>query len=212
MMSITVRRSRSAQLVTDRPRHGAMGSWGLWLTLVVLAMFIAGLATAALYLEAALPRPTFEESLWPPAGIPIPPMGRAVLSFVLGCVGAGVLVWACVQLSRGALRSSALTIGISILVFGASAFVLGYDLREAPFGWNEHAYTSVYWVHTAFGLFFIAIAALLAVSVLLQLLTGLVDRERHLEAINAATYGIFAALANGVLLALVHLLPRGGGA
>jgi hypothetical protein len=53
----------------------------------------------------------------------------------------------------------------------------------------------------------VGVAAIMAGSVLVQLLVGVIDARRHLEVFTTAVYGWFCVLAAGILLALVHLLP-----
>jgi heme/copper-type cytochrome/quinol oxidase subunit 3 len=212
-MADSIRRSRSAIPISDRPRGGAMGTWGLWCTLIVLAMFIAGLAAAALYLETARPAPTAADADagWPPAGIEVPGMGLAALALVLVVVGAVAATRSRARLVAGDGRPAALALALATVSWTGAVLVLIGDLGNAPFRWNEHAATSVYWVHTGMTIVFVGVAALMAAAVLTQLVTGVVDRERHLELVNTLIYGWFAVGAAVVLLALVHLLPRVAG-
>lgn len=209
MMADSIRRSRTAIPISDRPRGGAMGTWGLWCTLIVLAMFIAGLATAALYLETARPAPSADiDPGWPPAGIELPGLGHAGLALLLVTAGALAATRARAGLRVGDDRRSALTLAVALVSWTGAVLVLITDLGNAPFRWDEHAATSVYWVHTGLTVVFVGVAALMAAAVLTQMLTGVVDRERHLELVNTAIYGWFTVGATVVLLGLVHLLPR----
>jgi heme/copper-type cytochrome/quinol oxidase subunit 3 len=212
-MADSIRRSRSAIPISDRPRGGAMGTWGLWCTLIVLAMFIAGLAAAALYLETARPAPTAPDADagWPPAGIEVPGMGLAGLALVLVVLGAVAATRSRARLVAGDGRPAALALAVATVSWTGAVLVLVGDLGNAPFRWNEHAATSVYWAHTGMTIVFVGVAALMAAAVLTQLVTGVVDRERHLELVNTLIYGWFAVGAAVVLLGLVHLLPRVAG-
>jgi heme/copper-type cytochrome/quinol oxidase subunit 3 len=213
MMADSIRRSRSAIPISDRPRGGAMGTWGLWCTLIVLAMFIAGLAAAAFYLETARPAPTATDldAGWPPAGIEIPGLGLAGLALALVVGGAVATMRSRARLLAGDGRASALALALATTSWTGAVLVLVADLANAPFRWDEHAATSVYWVHTGITILFVGVAVLMAAAVLTQLLTGVVDRERHLELVNTVIYGWFAVGAAVVLLGLVHLLPRVAG-
>jgi heme/copper-type cytochrome/quinol oxidase subunit 3 len=208
-MADSIRRSRSAIPISDRPRGGAMGTWGLWCTLIVLAMFIAGLAAAALYLETARPAPTIDaDAGWPPAGIEVPGMGLAALALALVVVGALAAGRSRAELVVADGRRAALALAVALASWTGAVLVLVADLGNAPFRWDEHAATSVYWAHTSMTVVLVGVAALMAAAVLTQLLTGVVDRERHLELVNTVIYGWFTVGAAVVLLALVHLLPR----
>jgi cytochrome c oxidase subunit I+III len=208
-MADSIRRSRSAIPISDRPRGGAMGTWGLWCTLIVLAMFIAGLAAAALYLETARPAPTADaDPGWPPAGIEVPGMGLAALALGLIAVGAIAATRSRAGLVTGDGRRAALGLAMAGASWTGAVLVLVTDLGDVPFRWDEHAATSVYWAHTGMTIVLVAVAALMAAAVLTQLLTGVVDRDRHLELVNTLIYGWFTLGAAVVLLGLVHLLPR----
>lgn len=208
-------RSRTAQPLRGDVTHSAMGAWGFGLTVVVLVMFFAGLATAALYLETGSPRqdgtagPT--GAGWPPGPIGIPSARPALVSVVLIAVGSVGLVLATSRLGRGSAQPAGLFVLASVGAWVASALVLTSDLGRLGFAWDEHAYTSVYWTFTIAVIVFTGIEALMAFSVLVQLVVGVVDSERHLELIVIAGFGWVVLATAVLLLGLVHLLPVVGG-
>ncbi len=207
-------RSRTAQPLRGERTQSAMGVWGLGLTMVVLLMFLAGMSAAALYLETGQPRQgvTGEpETGWPPEGIPLPDMWLAFLAVALCLVGALALTWAVRRLPSGAERAAGGLAALATATFVAGALVLAADLQAAPFGWDEHAFTSIYWILTCTAITAMAVAAFMAVSVVVQVLVGVVDTRRHLEVVMTTGFAWFAAGASAVLLALVHLLPRVAG-
>lgn len=200
-------RSRTAQPLRGPRTQRAMGAWGLMLTLLVLAMFVAGLATAALYLETGQPGQVGGATAWPPDGIHRPGWGRAGVSLLLTAAATIAIVAAARTMASGRPPTAAAIVFTSVAAWVAAALMLAADLASVPFRWDEHAYTSVYWVLTGTTIIFVAIAVLVAGSVLIQILTGVVDADRNLELTTTAGYAIFTLATAVVLLGLVHLLP-----
>lgn len=192
-----------------------MGAWGLGLTVVVLLMFVAGLASAALYLETGTPQAAAgDEALgsgWPPGGIEVPGRGLALSALALLGAGGLALSWATHRLTRVSERLAAILVAVGTGCWVAAALVLAADLRAIGFSWDEHAYTSVYWTLTIATIVFTVVGMVMASGVLVQMLTGVVDAGRHLELIVTAAYGWFTFVSAAVLLGLVHLLPLAGG-
>lgn len=210
-------RSRTAQPLRGDATHSAMGTWGFGLTVVVLVMFLAGLASAALYLETGSPRQDATGAPagtgWPPEAIGVPGAGFAALSLVLLAVGSVCLAVATNRLRTRAPQAAGLLVAAGAGAWTSGALVLAADLRRVGFSWDEHAYTSVYWTFTVAVIVFAGIGALMAFSVLVQLIVGVVDASRHLELIVTAGFGWVVLATAGLLLGLVHLLPlvAGGG-
>ena len=207
---MSANRSRTAEPLRGDRTAQAMGVWGLVLGLIVLLMFVAGLSAAALYLETGQPRGevTGEGNAgWPPAGFDVPARLLAG-SAVLGVLAAAAALTAALRrIAADAAQQATLLVGVGLAAALGSVVLLVVDLQQAPFGWDEHAYTSIYWALTGATLLFVGVTALLAASVLVQLLTGVVDDRRHLELFNTAVYGWFSVLVAVLLLSLVHLLP-----
>ncbi len=196
-------RSRTAEPLPGGPRAAAMGTWGIVLTLVALAMFVAGLAAAALYLETG-------HDAWPPAEIPRPSGVRAWVGAAALVLAAGVATVVLRQV-RSASGAPIVTHAVVVVTTVTGALFLAADLRAAPFRWDLHAYTSVYWVLTGVAVVLAAVVALMAVAVFVQMTTGVIDAERHLEVGNTVLMLWFTAATTVILLALVHFLPLVGG-
>jgi cytochrome c oxidase subunit 3 len=182
-----------------------MGTWGAMLSVIVLLMFLAGLAAAALYLHSGQPA-------WPPEGISRPDRTRAGISVLLALAAAGVLVLGRSRLLGGARRPAAMRLLLSLALHGAAIWVLAADLQAVGFRWDEHAYTSLYWVLTGMAMLALGTGALMVASVLIQVLTGVVDPARNLELDTTLVMVLFGVVTTMVLMALVHLLPSPGGA
>lgn len=203
---MSVRTSRTAEPLPEGGVGHAMGTWGLWLGLVALAMFVAGLAAAALYLHTG-------QQSWPPEGIAQPGMEYAGGSLGLAFIGAAIVTLARVRMRSGARRPAAVLLAIGTGGLIASAVVLATDLQRLDFRWDTHAYGSIYWILTASAALFVSVAAMMAIANMVQTLVGLLDERRHLELTNTLFMVWFAAATAAGLLALVHLLPTttGGG-
>ncbi|MTV23998.1 hypothetical protein FTX61_00970 [Nitriliruptoraceae bacterium ZYF776] len=194
------RRSRTAHPVTGGPRGLTMGAWGVWCTIIIGAMGVAGLGAAALYLQTGAPE-------WPPEGITRPGTGRAWLALglaVVACVGS---LLARQRLRRDAKPDTAVALIGTLVAALASIGVLIADIPAAGFRWDEHAYTSVYWILTAGSAFFLGISALMVGAVLVQRIVGLVDPDRMLEMDVTVVFLFFSTITAAFLLALVHYLP-----
>ncbi len=203
-------RSRSAEPLRGTQTAHAMGVWGLVLALIALVMFMAGLAAAALYLETGQPRDVVTgeaDSGWPPPHIEVPARHLAVLA-LLAIVATGLALSAAVRrVAVGASQRASQLVALGLATAVTAVILLVVDLQRVSFGWDEHAYASVYWALTGAASLFVGVVALMAASILVQLLTGVVDAHRHLEVLNTAIFGWFTVLASGILLGLVHVLP-----
>jgi heme/copper-type cytochrome/quinol oxidase subunit 3 len=211
---MSVNRSRSAEPIGERAHGSAMGTWGLYLGLVVLLMFVAGLAAAALYLETGQPRQAVTGEPvggWPPHDVDVPRRGLALAAIGLLVLATAALTGSVRRLRAGPVRDSISLVALGGVSLIGAVITLVADLDAAPFRWDEHAYTSTYWVLTGAVTTFIGVGAIIVFSVLVQMLTGVVDDRRHLELTNTVIYVWFTLATSILLLALVHLLPLVGG-
>lgn len=197
---MSIHTSRTAHPIPGAGRGATVGTWGLWLGMVALAMLVAGMAAAALYLHTG-------QDAWPPEGIEQPGAWHAVVAVALAALGAAAATLALRRMRKAERRRAAVGLAVALVLVTAASVVLVAELGALTFRWDVHAYGSVYWILTATSAFFLAVAALAVGVVLLQTLTGLVDEDRHLELTNTAIYTWFAFGVAVVLLALVHLLP-----
>ncbi len=181
-----------------------MGTWGLWLTITVLATFVAGLAAAALYLHTG-------QEAWPPPFIEPPSSLPALIAVVLALLGGLVATRARSTMGSERRRGAAIALAGAVGLHTAATVTLIAHLWQLSFPHDIHAYASVYWTLTAFAAWFLGVSVLVLGAVLVQTLVGLVDPARHLELTNAAIHAWFAAASAVVLLALAHLLPTTGG-
>jgi heme/copper-type cytochrome/quinol oxidase subunit 3 len=203
-------RSRTAQPLEPGQTTQAMGVWAVALTLLVLVMFVAGLSAAPLYLETGQPRADVTgepDPHWPPEGIDAPDRTPAGLAMLV-IAGAALSVGASVRrTANAAVGPARLLLAAAVMAAVGAVVLLVRDLQRVPFGWQDHAFTSVYWALTGVTALFVGVLALMAAAALVQHLTGVVDARRHLELVVTAIYGGFTVAASAILLGLVHLLP-----
>jgi heme/copper-type cytochrome/quinol oxidase subunit 3 len=197
-------RSRTAHPVADRTRGLTMGMWGAILLLVVLTTGLAGVAAAGLYLHTGQPA-------WPPSPLERPGAWPAIIAIVLAIAGNLAATAAALKLRADARPAPSLLLLVSGALLTASVVVLGRDIAAAPFHWADHAYASVYVVHTAIAASFVAVSVLMVAALLVQRLVGVVDSGRMLEADITVVYLWWAVPAMMVCLGVVHLLPDPGG-
>jgi heme/copper-type cytochrome/quinol oxidase subunit 3 len=181
-----------------------MGMWGAILLLITLSTGLAGIAAAGLYLHTGQPA-------WPPEPLTRPGSWPAIWSLVLCMSGNMAATSAAIKLRADARPAPSLLLLISGALLTASVVVLGQDIASVPFHWADHAYASVYVVHTAIAASFVGVSLMMVAAVLIQRLVGVVDSGRMLEADITIVYLWWALPAMAVCLGVVHLLPDPGG-
>jgi heme/copper-type cytochrome/quinol oxidase subunit 3 len=195
------RTSRTAYPIRGATQGAAIGTWGAWLTMAVLLTALSGLVVSAIYLY-------WGQQEWPPAGFDEPAIGLGALALVL-CLGAAGLTYAAIPVLRGGgARTSGHLIFGGLLLGGGSLTALVVDLVTAPWGWDEHVYTSLFWILVGNAAVFVAVAALMSVAVLVQHTAGVLDAGRHLELEVTVVFWGFAVATVASAFALVHLLPH----
>jgi heme/copper-type cytochrome/quinol oxidase subunit 3 len=200
-----IARSRTAHPISDGPRGLTMGMWGTVLLLVVMSTFLAGISAAGLYLHTGAPA-------WPPEPLTRPGSWPAVGAIVLTFVGTALVTLAALRLRRDERPLPSLLLLAAGAALTLATVILSADLASVPFGWQEHAYASVYVVLSAVAAIFTGTGAIMVGSVLIQRLVGVVDAARLLEVDNVVLYLWWTALIGvPALLAIVHLLPDPGG-
>jgi hypothetical protein len=182
-----------------------MGMWGAILLLVTLSTGLGGGGGVGPSLPTRQPA-------WPPPPLQRPGAWPAVWSLLL-CFGGNVAATAAaVKLRADARPAPSVLLLISGALLTGSVVVLGQDIAAVPFHWADHAYASVYVIHTAIAAFFAVVSLLMVAALLIQRLVGVVDSGRMLEADITVVYLWWALPAMAVCLGVVHLLPDPGGA
>lgn len=201
---MSVHASRTAEPLPDKGRGAPVGTWGLLIGMIAISMFVAGLAAAALYLQTG-------QEVWPPDGIVRPSPVRAMVALATAASGVVAAQVALGRLRQDDPRGGAVASVVALTALTAACVLLVVDLGGLSFRRDVHAYASIYWILTAASTAFLALGGVAVGVVFLQMLVGLVDRDRHLELSVTVLWLWYALAVSLVLLGLVHGLPRVAG-
>lgn len=194
------RTSRTAFPVAGARQSAAIGTWGIWLTIAVLGTAMAGLVVSGLYLRSGQPA-------WPPEGFGPPPLLRPTAALALTLAAGVTTLVASRVLRRGRERTSGHVL-LGAVVLGATAStLLLFELIDAPFAYDEHVYTSMFWAFVGFQVLWVVIATLMTAATLVQRVAGSLDAGRHLELEITTAFWLFTGVTVVALYAMVHLLP-----
>ena len=195
------RTSRTAYPIRDAKQGGAVGIWGAWLTMVVLGTALAGLVVSGIYLY-------WGQEAWPPEGFEAPGRGLGILALLLS-IATGATCFAALRVLRNGLEllCGHVLFG-TVLLGGATLATLIVDLVGSGWRWDEHVYTSLFWIFVGNAALFVTIALLMTVAVLVQRLANVLDVDRHLELEVTIIFWGYAALTVASMLGIVHLLPH----
>jgi heme/copper-type cytochrome/quinol oxidase subunit 3 len=195
------RTSRTAFPIRDAKQGGAIGTWGIWLTMAVLGTALAGLVVSGIYLY-------WGQEAWPPEGFAAPARGLGALALVLSLAAAATCLAALRVLRAGLEQLSGHVLFGSLVLGLASIAAMVADLGGADWRWDEHVYTSLYWIFVGNAVLFVAIAVMMTVAVLVQRLANVLDVDRHLELEVTVVFWFYAVLTVASMFGIVHLLPH----
>jgi heme/copper-type cytochrome/quinol oxidase subunit 3 len=193
--------SRTAFPIRGAKQGGAIGTWGVWLTMAVLGAALAGLVVSGIYLY-------WGQASYPPEGFQEPARGLGLLAVVL-TIGATAGCFAALKALRAGLETSCghLLFGTLLVGAGAMAAMIA-DLAGAPWSWDEHVYTSIFWIFIGNAALFVGIALLMTAAVLVQRLATVLDVDRHLELEITLVFWGYAVCTALAMFGIVHLLPH----
>jgi heme/copper-type cytochrome/quinol oxidase subunit 3 len=195
------RTSRTAFPIRDAKQGGAIGTWGTWLGMAVLGTALAGLVISGIYLY-------WGQEAWPPEGFDAPARGLGALALLLS-IGATATAFAALRVLRSGLEQLSGHVLFGSLLLGLGAITaLVADLGGADWRWDEHVYTSLFWIFVGYALLFVGIAVLMTAAVLVQRLATVLDAERHLELEITVVFWLYAVLTVVAMFGVVHLLPH----
>lgn len=192
--------SRTAFPIRGARQGFPIGIWGIWLAMAVLVAFLGALLVSVIYLY-------WGQEAWPPAGYAAPPLLRGTAALLLALVAAPLTLVALRLIRAGNEQASGHVLFASLLAGLGSLGLLVADLALAPWSWDEHVYTSLFWVMVGTSATFVAVSSLMVAAVLVQRVAGVVDRGRHLELEVTAVFWLFTLLAVLASYGSVHLLP-----
>jgi heme/copper-type cytochrome/quinol oxidase subunit 3 len=192
--------SRTAFPIRGAKQGYPIGIWGIWLTMAVLLAALAGLVVSVVYLY-------WGQESWPPPGFETPPLARGAIALLLA-LGACLSTFLAVRQLRTDREQIAGHTLFGALVLGAGSLAaLVSDLAGAPWRWDEHVYTSLFWLMIGNAAVFVGVSTLMVAAVLVQRIAGMVDAGRHLEVEVTAVFWFFTLLTVLSAFGTVHLLP-----
>jgi cytochrome c oxidase subunit I+III len=158
-----------------------VAAWGTALVILVVAVGFAGLVLSYFYLR-------LDNPLWPPPGIPAPGLARATAAAAL-VVASGAAVRAALRRVRAAdQRGFIAALAAALALAGGGAVVQLLDIAQLGFGWNDHAYGSIFFTLTGF-IAVVAVAALIVVALTLYWATrGHYTARRHANVANITRF------------------------
>jgi heme/copper-type cytochrome/quinol oxidase subunit 3 len=194
------RTSRTAFPIEGAKQGAAIGTWGVWLTMAVLLTALAGLVVSGFFLY-------WGQEAWPPSGFEEPAIGLGALAVALAAAATAATFGAWRLLRAGAERVSGHVLLGAVLLGGGSFAALVADLARAPWRWDEHVYTSLFWIFVGNAAVFVAISVLMTAAVLVMRVANVLDAGRHLELEVTAIFWLFTLAAVASTFGMVHLLP-----
>jgi heme/copper-type cytochrome/quinol oxidase subunit 3 len=195
------RTSRTAFPIRDAKQGGAIGTWGIWLTMALLGTALAGLVVSGIYLY-------WGQEAWPPEDFSAPARGLGALALVLSVAAAATCLAALRALRAGLEQLSGHVLFGGLALGLASIAAMVRDLATVGWRWDEHVYTSLYWIFVGNAVLFVAIAVMMTAAVLVQRLANALDVDRHLELEITVVFWGYAVLTVASMFGVVHLLPH----
>jgi cytochrome c oxidase subunit 3 len=144
---------------------------------------------------------------WPPETIPMPNWIIALSTTLIMLASAGVVYWAIKRIEENDLFKMRVGLGV-VFVLGVLALGLQlYDYLQLPFGWQGHAYGSLF--YTLGGLAFLVVLGGLLINALINLwaLTGRYSARRHVIIGNLGLYWYSAVALWVVTFATLYVIP-----
>lgn len=177
-----------------------MGWWGMVLLVMVIATTYGALYFSYVYVRVA----TFE---WPPAGIAPPPLGPPAWSAAALALSALPVAWAARGEAARQLTHHRIGLVAAVALAAAHFAILLGDWAAQPFGVDEHAYGSLYYVLPGIH------ASLLGIGVVMALVVFALSWHpetslRHVGTRSLALYWYMVAAGGVLLLAVVYVTPH----
>ncbi len=152
----------------------------------LLAVLFAAVAFASLMLSYFYLR--LENPVWPPAGVPDPPLGPALLAAVLVVAGGVAVPLAQQRIGAGDHRGFLGGLVGGFVLVTAGVVVQVSDLAERGAGWTEHAYGSIFYTLAGFVLFLAGASLIMLAMVLYWALHGVYTTRRHAPIANVSRF------------------------
>jgi cytochrome c oxidase subunit I+III len=164
----------------------AHGSVIIARTGTLLAILFAAVAFASLLLSYFYLR--LENPVWPPAGVPDPPLGQALLAALLVVAGGAAVPLAQQRIGAGDRRGFLAGLLGGLVLVAAGVVVQVRDLAQREPGWTDHAYGSIFYTLAGFVLF-VAVASLIMLAMVLYWAArGVYTTRRHAPIANVSRF------------------------
>jgi heme/copper-type cytochrome/quinol oxidase subunit 3 len=175
------------------------GWWGMLALIGTEASLFAYLLFSYFYLQSHSSQP------WPPTGLP--PLRYAVPTTVVLLISAATMWWA--EYSIRLARPARLLSGMAItLLLGIVYVILQFlDWRDEPFLLNADAYSSLFYVITAFHVLHAVVGLLIIIAALLWSALGHIDAQRRIAIAVVAMYWYFVVAVWVAVFITLYLLP-----
>ncbi len=188
---------RRPEGVETRP----MGWWGMLLAVAVLATVYAALYFTYVYIRVSSVH-------WPPEGIDPPALGLAAGS-ALALAASALPIHLALQAERArALIGYRLALTAALALGGLHGALLILDWTRVPFGVDEHAYGSLYFVLPGFHLTIAGIGLLIGLTLLALSWHEEATAMLHIGTRSLALYWYITAFGGVALLGVVYLIPH----
>jgi heme/copper-type cytochrome/quinol oxidase subunit 3 len=178
------------------------GFWGVAVMIATEGMLFLALIAAYFFLRASV-------STWPPPGVEAPELGARAWIFTALLLGSSIpIFWADAAAKRGDLP--AMRAGLAISSVMGAAFLVNtvFEFRELTFGWNDHAYGSIYYTIVGLHATHVAVGLLISLVVQIKLWRGLVDAEHHTSVEVFSLYWHFVDAVWIFVFATVFVSPH----
>jgi cytochrome c oxidase subunit I+III len=192
---------REHQVPVNAGGSVVVAAWGTALVIVVVAVAFAGLLLSYFYLRLENPQ-------WPPPGITDPGLTWALLAAALVAASAVAVRAALARVRAADQRGFIAALGAALALAGGGAVVQLLDIAGLGFGWNDHAYGSIFFLLAGF-VGGVAVAALIVMALTLYwAISGYYTVRRHANVANIARFWAAMVVIWVVGFATLYLGPR----
>jgi len=185
-------------------RHSGYGRgfWGVAVLIATEGMLFLALVATYFFLRAT-------SRSWPPPGVELPPLDARAWIFTVLLVGSSVpVIWAEAAVKRGRMRGVATALAVSSLMGAAFLVNTVIDFRDLTFGWDSHAYGSIYCVIVGLHATHVAAGLLISLVVQIKVWRGLIDAEHHTSIEVFSLYWHFVDVVWIVVFSTVFISPH----
>jgi len=192
-------RSLPRPLPVGKAGFRTSGWWGMLGLIATEASLFAYLFFSYFYLQSLSTQP------WPPSGLP--PLRYSIPTTVALLISAGTMWWA--EHSIRLAKPPGLRIGLLVtLLLGVLYIILQFlDWKIEPFVLNADAYSSLFFIITAFHVVHAVVGVLILLGMLLWSATGHISPQRYVPNSVAAMYWYFLVLVWVAIFITLYLLP-----